>query len=82
MSLSNNILITDHEQKASFIYESFRNRLGVSEFTDIIFDLTSFIEPQQLDGIDSEFSPDEIDKVIKLLPNNHAPGLMVLMVCS
>jgi len=36
--------------------------------------LSSILTMYDLDGLDSDFSQDEIDMVIKSLPNNHAPG--------
>lgn len=68
-------LITNHEQKANLIWMAFKDRLGISEFTDIAFDLGSLLTPQNLDDLDLDFSQDEIDVVIKDLPSNHAAGL-------
>lgn len=39
------------------------------------YDLSSLLTMQDLDSLDSDFSEDEIEMVIKSLPNNHAPGL-------
>ena len=71
---SDNILISDHDQKAGLIYEAFKNRLGVSEFTSIIFDLASLLEQHNLEELDGNFTSEEIDQVIKSIPNDHAPG--------
>jgi len=38
------------------------------------YELSSILTVYDLDGLDSDFSQDEIDMVIKSLPNNHAPG--------
>lgn len=69
-----NTLITDHDQKANLLYESFRDRLGISEFTGIIFDMASLLTQHNLEGMDENFTNEEIDRVIKSLPNDHAPG--------
>jgi hypothetical protein len=69
-----NSLITDHEQKANHIYESFRDRLGISEFDGIIFDMASLLSLHNLDDLDEIFTNEEIKQVIKSLPNDHAPG--------
>lgn len=71
----NGFIVSDHEQKANLLWNSFRNRMGVSEFTDIYYDLSSIINTVALPNtLDSDFSTQEIDNVIRSLPNEHAPG--------
>jgi len=38
------------------------------------YDLTSLLTQHDLDHLDLDFSQEEIDLVIKSLPNSHAPG--------
>ena len=38
------------------------------------YELSSILTVYDLDGLDNDFSQDEIDMVIKSLPNNHALG--------
>lgn len=53
-----------------------KRRMGISEFFGIHFDLSTLINPIDLDqlGMDSMFSQEEISVAIKNLPNSHAPG--------
>lgn len=44
------------------------------EFLSINFDLGSLLLEQNLENFDEPFSNDEIDSVIKSIPNDHAPG--------
>lgn len=44
------------------------------EFLGINFDLGSLLLEQNLENFDEPFSNDEIDSVIKSIPNDHAPG--------
>jgi hypothetical protein len=66
--------ITNHEQKANLIWSSFKDRMGASDFKNISYDLSSLLVPQNLSEIDSDFSQEEIDLVIKTLLDSHAPG--------
>jgi hypothetical protein len=38
------------------------------------YDLGSTLHEHDLDGINSDFNQEEIDLVIRTLPNNHAPS--------
>lgn len=70
-------IIFDHEQKAQFLWESFRKRMGVTEYTNMYYDLSNLITalPMEQFCLDDDFSEEEIISTIKNLPNNHAPGL-------
>lgn len=67
-------LITEHEQKENLLWTAFKSRLGVSEFQNVYYDLDSLLLEQNLNLLDDDFSQDEINAVIKNLPNSHAPG--------
>ena len=66
--------VTEHEQKANLLWSAYKQRLGCTEFTDMAYDLTSLLTQHDLDHLDLDFSQEEIDLVIKSLPNSHAPG--------
>lgn len=66
--------ISDHDQKAHLIWAAFKERLGKSEFTDIVYDLSSILTEIDLEHLCEDFTQQEIDLVIKNLPNSHAPG--------
>jgi hypothetical protein len=64
-----------HEDKAQFIWNSFKNRLGISEFSGMNIDLSSILTPSEnLYWLEEEFFREEIDKIIKELPSNKSPG--------
>lgn len=64
-----------HEDKASMIWNSFKDRLGKSEFNSILFDLNQYFSPQMdLSQLVEPFEQTEIDQVVKLLPSDKAPG--------
>ena len=67
--------ITDHEQKANHLWTAFKQRMGVSEFTGMSYNLDELLTSHDLEDLDVDFSQQEIEMVIKSLPNNHAPGL-------
>ena len=66
--------IVDHQAKADLISIAFKERLGVSSFTDINLDLGLFFQTHVESAVLTEpFSTDEIDTVVKSLPSDKAP---------
>jgi hypothetical protein len=74
LSTEDDILVSDHEQKATILWNAFTDRLGTSEFQGIHYDLSTLLQSQDFSSITAEFSTEEIESVIKDLPNSHAPG--------
>jgi hypothetical protein len=69
------VTITDHEQKAKLLWETFKERLGKSEFRGLLFNLDNLLTASgNLDTLDAPFNRLEIDNVIAELPNNKSPG--------
>lgn len=67
--------IYDHDSKANLLWESFRDRLGTSNFTGIQFDLSQHFDGQRdLSVLVLNFSKTEIDQVVRCLPSYKAPG--------
>lgn len=69
------VWVQDHESKAGLLWNSFKSRLGVSTNPVMLFNLDSLIAP--VDGIDDFAAPflhEEIDKVIRCMPPDKAPG--------
>lgn len=71
---NNDEIISDHDQLVNLIWTSFKNRLGVSNYQGMAYNLESILSQVDLSHLDEDFSTVEIENVIKLLPNNHAPG--------
>jgi hypothetical protein len=81
-NLINNLLdssgnvVYGHEQKASLLWDHFRERLGTSSQSKMIFDLHQlFGQNVDLSFLESSITADEVDEVIKALPNDKSPGL-------
>jgi hypothetical protein len=66
--------VTDHDGKASLLWEAFKERLGKSNFNRMFFNLSSLINSQDLSQLDTPFTRQKIDSVIAELPNNKSPG--------
>ena len=67
--------IHDHVGKEGVLFNTYKDRLGSSKPTSMKFDLSRII--RRIDGLDqlsAPFSTDEIDVVIKEMPNDRAPG--------
>lgn len=66
---------TTHEDKADLIWCSFKERLGVSSFTGINFNLPALLQPvDNLSSLVAPFNTTETDMVIRFLPTDKAPG--------
>lgn len=69
------VSLSSHEDKAAMIWTSFKDRLGRSEFTAILFDLNQYFTPQDhLSQLVEPIEKAEIDQIVKLLPSDKAPG--------
>lgn len=67
--------VTSHELKAYLLWESFKERLGTSEFQEMFFDLEQYINPMEsLDALEEPFTKVEIDEVIRHMPSDKSPG--------
>lgn len=65
-----NVSVTQHDQKANLIWNSFRQMLGISEFGGMLFDLEElFSTAPDLSALEADFSREEIDNIISELPN-------------
>jgi hypothetical protein len=63
-----------HQDKGEELCNSFKNRLGVSEFKQIFYDMSSLIQPKEMPEIDSPFSDEEVNIALKEMPYDHTPG--------
>jgi hypothetical protein len=69
------VWIQDHDGKAGLLWNSFRQRMGMSSSPTMLFDLSSLITP--VDGMDTlaaPFETVEIDSVVRRMPTDKAPG--------
>jgi len=72
-SLGNNLY--GHEAKAKHLRTSFKERLGMTNHSQMIFDLSQLIQPvDDLHQLKTPFTKEEVEKVVSLLPNNKSPG--------
>lgn len=76
-------LVVTHAEKANLIWHSFKDRLGTSSYTSLGFDIAAhFTNSPDLSQLVSPFSLSEIDLIVRGLPSDKAPGLMVLTLIS
>jgi hypothetical protein len=62
----------DQAEKAEALWVAFRNRLGISEFSMIHYDLNQLINSILLPAMDHPFSEEEIKAVLSDMPSDHA----------
>jgi hypothetical protein len=68
-------LSLSHTDKESVLFNAFKNRLGTSQQTSMVFNLPSLIQPiDNLLDLEHPFSCHEIDQIIKNLPANKSLG--------
>jgi hypothetical protein len=71
----NGTTVTSHVDKEEVLFQSFKDRLGTSQPTSMVFNLSSLIQPvSNLSTLEMLFSHSEIDQIIKNLPSNKSPG--------
>jgi len=71
------VSLIQHEDKAHYLWHSFKNRMGVSREVSMAFDLSSLVSVCSydiLEGLVAPFTEAEIDNIIKRLPADKAPG--------
>lgn len=66
---------SEHEDKAKILWETFKERLGTTDFNHMLFNVNDLlIASDNLNSLEIPFSKQEIDKVVSELPNNKSPG--------
>jgi hypothetical protein len=65
---------TTHEDKTIVLFKAFKERLGSTQQTTMVFKLSTLIQPvDNLSELEEPFSLQEIDLIIKNLPTNKSP---------
>jgi hypothetical protein len=66
---------SDHDMKASLLWNVFKCRLGSSDFSENVFDLSGLIMLQEgLHWLEEPFTKQEIDSIVAALPSDKSPG--------
>jgi len=67
--------VSKHEEKANLLWEAYKECLGTSEYSSMLFDLHSLlIQSEHLEGLEEPFTKTEIDDIIKELPYDKSLG--------
>jgi len=77
--LGNNL--QSHEEKADLLWNSFKERMGISEFQQMTSNLDDLIQPTQgLQSLEVQFTRKEIDDVVSKLPTDKSPAMSLSRV--
>jgi hypothetical protein len=66
--------ITNHDHKLAIIWNSYKNRLGITNNPVMSFDLDHLVTRYELSHLDDPFTMDEISTVLKEIPLDKSPG--------
>jgi hypothetical protein len=66
--------LVQHSEKAKALWESFKDRLGVSNFEQIHYNIDDLVPAVQLPELDYPFFDEETSMALKETLNDHAPG--------
>jgi hypothetical protein len=66
----------EHEDKERFLWKSYKQRLGTSDFSNMYYDLQNLLtSADNLDCQHETFSKEEINAIVQSLPIDKSPGL-------
>lgn len=74
ITLDDGSCVSDHGRKAHALWLAYKERLGISEFSQITYDLASLLQRIDLPVLNEPFSEEEIMTILKDMPSDHAPG--------
>jgi hypothetical protein len=63
-------VVSEHHEKAGLLWQSFRDRLGISLPSSNEFDFSQFFSPTDLSSLTVPFSHKEIDEVVARMPSD------------
>lgn len=80
---SSGSIYQNHEEKAALLWDSFKERLGTSEFNSMIFYLNVLLQRAEgLQQLETPFTREKIDGIVTRLPNDNLQGLMDIAMNS
>jgi hypothetical protein len=71
--LENGDYLTQHNEKAKALWNSFKGRLSIGDYVTMLYDLDDLIPRVQLPILDSPFSVEEIKEALTDMIFDHAP---------
>jgi hypothetical protein len=66
--------IFNHEHKAAIIWNSYKERIGITENPIMHFSLPQIVQSHDLSHLDEPFTMEEIEAVVREMPTDRAPG--------
>lgn len=73
-SSAGNVFFT-HDEKATLLWEAYKERLATSKFKEMLFDLPDLLNlVDDLEWLEGPFSKKKIDDIIAQIPSDKSPG--------
>jgi hypothetical protein len=70
-------IVCDHDEKASIIWHTFKDRVGQTNDPAMLFNLFEIVHPNadiDFSALEAPFTRDEIDAIVKNMPTDKSPG--------
>jgi hypothetical protein len=74
LKLLDGLVVTEHDQKVRVLWHSIKDNLGCSEHGEMTFNLDTLIQPVIIADMDTPFSREEIDALVKEFTTDKALG--------
>lgn len=74
LDLEDGRTVTEHQEKASALWEEYRDRMSQTCNPTMWYNLQEMIQQQDLQHLSSTVTKEEIDDIIKQMPTDKAPG--------
>jgi hypothetical protein len=74
LQLSDGSVVSTHDEMVGSLWLSYKDRLGVSEFSEMFYELSELIQSSNLSVLDDPFTMEEILALLTDMPSNHTLG--------
>jgi hypothetical protein len=74
LQLSDGSVVSTHDEMVGSLWLSYKDRLGVSEFSEMFYELSELIQSSNLSVLHDPFTMEEILALLTDMPSDHTLG--------